>query len=188
MKSTEHITPARNIGRSDISQSSHPPSMLKQVAQQSSVKPAILIPAQPHKSTKEKREEFKINSFYSKESLNQKTLGKPVQLGNSKAAGTSVPNKPSTSTEWLSKASGKSHDRKRPTKASSRGGNHAKKRKDDATSNVNLDALINAKAAMYARKWVKPFLPEPVKKPSIGKNALELYFICIPCVSVWSRG
>lgn len=179
--------PAKNKSRSPGHSTYHVPKATISTNQ----KTAIPISPQRQKSTKEKREEFKITSFYSKKQMDSETSGWVGKSGNTKTETfqkkrSSVPAKTTPDAGWLSKTSGKSNDRKRNRTASG-GGTHGKKRKDEVTSTVNMDALIKAKAEMIARNWIRPLVPEPVKKPSIGKYLTSALFkifksICMICM------
>jgi hypothetical protein len=163
----------KKVGQPDQSHSSYHPPMLKQ-ATSINRRTAIAISPQKKRSTKEKREFFKANTFYSKNQLSLGESDKNVNAlssdnrtaetsGVNSAVKSSAPTIPSDAAEWLSKSSG----RKRQHTAG--GKLPRKKRKEEVKSTVDNDAVIQAKAMMIARSMVKPYLPEPVKKPSVGK-------------------
>ncbi|XP_061174853.1 probable helicase senataxin [Saccostrea echinata] len=171
---------AKKNSRQDLRHSSYNPPMLKRVMS-SNQRPVIPISPQREKSTKEKREQFKARSFYSKKQLDlgesgrrtketdysiTKTLTSHINAG---PAGSSVETDRNGTSGWLSKATGKTDYRKRRRAIS--GGAQTKKRKEEVTTTVNMDAIIKAKAEMIARNWVKPLLPEPVRKASISTSS-----------------
>ncbi|XP_048732899.2 probable helicase senataxin isoform X5 [Ostrea edulis] len=174
-RSNDVGTFAKKIGQSDQSRSSYHPPMLKQ-GTPIRLRAAIPISPQRKISTKEKREMFKTNSFYSKKELNLGDSSKKVNEGHSNStsaeiSGANAAEKTGAKTiaseasGWLSKNSGKTRCRKRQQMAS--GKIQTKKRREEGKSTVNNDAVIHAKATMIARNMVKSILPEPVKKPSI---------------------
>ncbi|XP_062596972.1 uncharacterized protein LOC134258438 [Saccostrea cucullata] len=167
---------AKKNSRQDPGHSTYNPPMLKRVAS-SNQRPVIPISPQREKSTKEKREQFKAKSFYSKKQLDLGDSGRRVMgssstktsLTNTAPSGSNVDTDRNEASGWLSKSKGKIDYRKR--RRTSSGGAHTKKRKEEVRSTVNMDAIIKAKAEMIARNWIKPYLPEPVKKASIDTSS-----------------